>query len=158
MSTIGLRYLDIGADGAHPTLSFECCLNEMPVLQLRERELRKRLRGILERAGWRTRMIAPRIALCIAQHDQTDIGNISVVIEDAVEDIAFRPLSPKDVERSLHITAQERIRWTKDGRLKTSGSGSFRKGQAITFKTYCVVAALKSAANPGAIARWRRPA
>tara|TARA_B100001057_G_scaffold93036_1_gene89386 strand:- start:1397 stop:1606 length:210 start_codon:yes stop_codon:yes gene_type:complete len=41
---------------------------------------------------------------------------------EILDAIATRALTPKEICKALEISNQERLRWTKDGRLKTSGT------------------------------------
>ena len=73
----------------------------------------------------------------------------------AIEKISKRQLHPREVEALLSITSRERIRWTKEGRLPTSGRGSFRKGQLIQFPTYPIRVILALAENRAQTEDWR---
>jgi hypothetical protein len=66
-------------------------------------------------------------------------------------------LIPKIVEDVLGISAKERRRWTKDGRLPKSGTGQFKKGrQVFQFYLHPAEEIAKLAANPKIIADWRK--
>jgi hypothetical protein len=65
-------------------------------------------------------------------------------------------LSPDLVEELLDITSRERVRWTKDGRLPTSGTVQFKKGrQTFQVFQYPVEGIGRLLENPGAVAEWR---
>jgi hypothetical protein len=78
-----------------------------------------------------------------------------VRIDKAIGQFRNQPMTPRMVEEVLSITKQERSRWSKDGRLRRSGTASFKRGQAIQIYTHSpeVVAAL--ADDPTIIASWR---
>ncbi len=75
---------------------------------------------------------------------------------DKLRQIASKPISQKHVDRLLDISSAERLRWTKDGRLPTSGTASFTNGKAkILIETYPPDAIEALAAHPEIILRWR---
>ncbi|MCZ7861687.1 hypothetical protein O9X98_09760 [Agrobacterium salinitolerans] len=77
------------------------------------------------------------------------------VLDQELEDSANSRLTPLEVEQTLGITDRERLRWTKDGRLPTDGTDSFRKnGVTITFSLhpYSGIAAIK----PKTVEGWRQ--
>lgn len=77
-------------------------------------------------------------------------------IANCVNSFKRERLYPKAVEQILGISALERIRWTKDGRLPRSGTGSFVKGrQKIAFSMHPAGAIATLAADPDIIRRWR---
>ncbi|MCS0504741.1 hypothetical protein [Ancylobacter mangrovi] len=70
--------------------------------------------------------------------------------------LATAPLHPKIVEEALGITALERSRWTKDGRLPRTGAGSFGLGKrAIFFPLYPIDMVRKLIERPDIIEVWR---
>ena len=63
---------------------------------------------------------------------------------------------PKIVEEVLGLSARERRRWIKDGRLATSGTGQFKKGKTIfQFYLHRVDDIARLVAHPEIIAEWR---
>jgi hypothetical protein len=68
-----------------------------------------------------------------------------------------QPLTAKMVEEILSITAAERRRWSKDGRIPHSGRASFGQGkQKVSLFAYSSEVISKLAARPQQIAEWRR--
>lgn len=66
-------------------------------------------------------------------------------------------IHPKVVEEILAISAQERLRWTKNGRLPTSGYTSFQNGtKSIFLMLYPAAAIALFARAPEQIEAWRR--
>ncbi|UEM15412.1 hypothetical protein J4G43_015050 [Bradyrhizobium barranii subsp. barranii] len=91
-------------------------------------EARWRVAGLLRRRRFKTSTQGEAICTTIAPQDIDELSDLLAV--DAALD-AFRQerLRPRVVEEILGITSRERRRWTKDGRLPQSGSGSFRRGR-----------------------------
>jgi hypothetical protein len=80
---------------------------------------------------------------------------VLVVLDQELEDCLKSSMRPLEVEQALGITARERLKWTKDGRLPTDGTDSFRKGGVtITFSLhpYSSIAAI----NPETVETWRQ--
>lgn len=70
--------------------------------------------------------------------------------------VCAAPLHPKIVEEALGITAPERSRWTKDGRLPRAGAGSFGLGKrAIFFPLYPIEIVRQLVEQPDIIEAWR---
>ena len=70
--------------------------------------------------------------------------------------IAWRPLTPRLVAAVLGmISGQERARWSKDGRLPTSGPAHFRRASTIAVPTYSVAVIERLLASPEILAAWR---
>lgn len=84
-----------------------------------------------------------------------DLALMLEAIAHQLSGIASRPLTAKELLAALPITNQERLRWTKDGRLVQQGSALLRRGQAISIPTYAVgpVQALMTA--PENLECWR---
>ena len=76
-------------------------------------------------------------------------------IDAALDAFRKQQLHPRVVEEILGITASERRRWTKDGRLPQSGSGSFRRGQSIHFALHPAAKIAALARQPATIEAWR---
>jgi len=82
-----------------------------------------------------------------------------VVIEKLdrrLDEILNRPLPPKRLQSLLGISSQERLRWTKDGRLPRSGVIQFRRGGVISLSTYPVDQILELIEAPCRIEKWRQ--
>jgi len=76
-------------------------------------------------------------------------------LAEALTRIAWRPLTPRFVAAALGISAQERVRWTKDGRLPPSGQAFARRGALLSVPTYAVTLIEELAAHPETVAAWR---
>lgn len=78
-------------------------------------------------------------------------------IDRLLDDFPKARLTPRMVEEILRISAAERRRWNKDGRLPKSGAGSFRRGkQSISFNLHPPEKIARLAKDPALIAQWRR--
>jgi hypothetical protein len=125
--------------------------------QLRERDLRRKVKARLQR--WSPQKMADAGQTIMAYWARRDFERAILAISDADRMIdAFRKerLTPKIVEEVLGISAHERRRWTKDGRLPKSGTGQFKKGrQVFQFYLHPVEKIAKLAASPKIIAEWR---
>ena len=93
---------------------------------------------------------------------QVPVSNIDALrhlvekLEVQIQEVLQEPLVPSDVEQLLGISARERIRWGKDGRLAKSGVGSIRKGdQVIYYAKHPAGAVAMLMARPEIIAEWR---
>ena len=118
------------------TLDLEALLARIPSLRLRRKEARSALRKHLsrqERVRWgeNTIMISSDNA-----EGKDGIARHLDESADILDAIATRALTPKEICMALEISNQERLRWTKDGRLKTSGTLTFTTGRRVTVPTY----------------------
>jgi hypothetical protein len=59
------------------------------------------------------------------------------------------------VEQALDITARERLRWTKGGRLRTAGTSKIRRGQQIVLNLYPIDSIEQLIREPQRIQSWR---
>jgi hypothetical protein len=86
------------------------------------------------------------------------IESILQQVVDALVDIAWRPLTPRLVAAALRISGQERVRWTKDGRLPKSGQLLTRRhnGAVLAVPTYAVDMIEHLATYPAILEAWRR--
>lgn len=84
------------------------------------------------------------------------LSGLSAAVDRALAAFQRERLHPRVVEEILHITAQERLRWTKRGRLRQSGSGYFRNGRKLVhFALYGVEQIEKLSKSPETITAWR---
>ncbi len=72
----------------------------------------------------------------IRVENSLDLDGRLDVLAEGLAKIAERPLTGRLVVETLGITNQERLRWTKDGRLRQSGSASIRRAHALAIQTY----------------------
>jgi hypothetical protein len=84
------------------------------------------------------------------------VRKLLIAIERLSSAFRAEKLHPRVVEEVLGITAQERIRWTKDGRLHHSGKGTFSSGwQLVRFPLYRREHIAHLAQSPEVIRQWR---
>ncbi|SRR6266496_2127542 len=151
------RHLDISMDHTAVWFSYEPPFNITLGSQTRAKEIRYKLKVKLRR--WRPLEKSDNGKVIAARFDIADPEKIKCALADLdrmLDTLATERLSPQMVEEILGITALERKRWNKDGRLPKSGMGSFKKGQQqIYFYLHPIAEIAKLAANPKIIAEWR---
>ena len=65
-----------------------------------------------------------------------DLDDRLDLLAEGLAKIAERPLTGRLMVETLGISNQERLRWTKDGRLRQSGSATIRRAHALAIQTY----------------------
>ena len=101
-----------------------------------------------------------RVRSCLRRKNPGNASNWSphcVVDEVAIElaKLAVKPMTPRQLLRALPISNRERVRWTKDGRLPTSGRVYIRRGQLISVVTYAPAVVEFLTASPEYLSEWR---
>lgn len=76
--------------------------------------------------------------------------------EERTERIASRPCTPRETLELLGISRKERLRWTKDGQLATSGRVPLRRNDGTGCDTYPPELLITLVKQPEIIAGWRR--
>jgi hypothetical protein len=156
-SDLQSRYVSVTDTGA----GFELTFNPSQALTLgllqREQEAHRRFAKIAKRAGAvKSRSKEGTSKAIIASFDRSQVQAALVSLDAELDRLKRMKLYPSMVEELLGISGIERLRWTKDGRLKTSGSGSFTNGpQVIHFPLYHPDMIVELAKNPAEIASWR---
>lgn len=82
---------------------------------------------------------AGTLTLSMPQDAAADFERVSAVVSKALEGIETLPIIPREIQDILGITATERHRWLKDGRLKSAGTRTVRlRGRAreVTFHVF----------------------
>lgn len=99
----------------------------------------------------------PEVTFTIGQCDAriAQINSVLKDIDEAFDAIAERPLPSGMVEQALDITARERLRWTKDGRLRTTGIEIIRRNQRVALNLYSVKEIERLLHDPHMIGSWR---
>lgn len=149
-------YLDCSGPNGALIITYQRSIEDHLGLHMRERELRDRLRSSLKKLGRVTR--PPSEYYVILIHSVESMSGFSAfmeALEARIDMIARRPFTSRNVEEILSISARERLRWTKDGRLLPSGSETFRRGQKVTTTNYAVKTISHLAENPHIIDDWR---
>ncbi|PPQ42342.1 hypothetical protein [Rhodopseudomonas palustris] len=86
-----------------------------------------------------------------------DMSGLLTAIDAEIAAFQAERIYPKEVDEILAISSRERRRWTKDGRLPTSGHTSFRSGKNSVFLVLYPPAPITALAHrPEQIEAWRR--
>lgn len=79
------------------------------------------------------------LTLAMPENTNADFASASTLVTKALETIAERLVIPREIEDILSISATERHRWLKDGRLPSAGTRTVKlRGRArkITFHVF----------------------
>lgn len=144
-------HVTVGRDEIH--LSSQKGLNRFLGLRVRQAEVKRRIADTVRHIDTIIYQKASDV-LIFRRADIDFVRKLVTEIDDTLKAIACRPLTPRLVQEALGITARERLRWTKDGRLPTKGSISFRKGRTITIRTYPPEGISGLLSSPETIASW----
>ena len=87
--------------------------------------------------------------------DVVPAGVAALIQRCWVQEPHMRP-SFDEICMALEISNQERLRWTKDGRLKTSGTLTFTTGRRVTVPTYSAHWVADLLKNNRLIDGWRK--
>ncbi len=80
-----------------------------------------------------------RFVFRIRASETTRFEIASEILSDALEDIDTLPVLPGEVEDILSISPRERLKWTKDGRLRSAGTRTVKlrgRAKAVTFHVF----------------------
>ncbi len=150
------RYLVFGDAPNGILLRFEPTPDLTLGSQRRTNEVRRRVAGLLRRYRFKTSRQGEAVCTIVRQNELGNLSTLLSMIDAALDAFRQERLHPRIVEEILGITASERRRWTKDGRLPQSGSGSFRRGhQSIYFPLHPPAKIAALAQKPEVIAAWR---
>ena len=94
-------------------------------------------------------------AVLFPEGDEESAKQLVRSVNEVLTKIAHKPISQRRVESLLDITSAERRRWSKDGRLKPSGSARIRRGSLISLPTYSPVMIEQLLKSPAILADWR---
>ena len=155
-SNLRSRYLAIGYSPTGISLTFEPSL-ELTLGSLRRAdEARCRVAGLLRQRRFKTSTQGEAVCTTVPSRMTADLSGLLSAIDTALDAFREERLYPRVLEEILGITARERRRWTKDGRLPKSGLGSFRRGQnTIYFALHPARKIAALAAKPETIEAWR---
>jgi hypothetical protein len=149
------RYLSVVATRDAIILTFEPDFALTLGLATRAREARRRVKACLRAFGIHANG-AGGVTACMAGIDTGHARRVVAEVDKVLDGFARGGLTPRMVEQVLGITARERLRWTKDGRLPQSGSGSFRRGpNVIHFPLHPAHKIASLAVDPSIVAAWR---
>lgn len=92
---------------------------------------------------------------CPTQNKMRDIEKLITTAEE----ICTRPFTPATVQDALGISSRERIRWTRDGKLRPIGTKMIRDRGCFSLTLYSAEDVARLLMSPGIMALWRaRPA
>jgi hypothetical protein len=149
--------LDVTVHGSKLIVSIERCVSDDPILWLRRAECCRMLARKLSSIGdARTARTRPAVEVALAGGGSAALDAVLHQIRLQLREIATRPCTPQVVVELLRIQPRERLRWTKDGRLRSSGSVSFRRGGALSCATYATEEVVRLYRRPEIIAAWRQ--
>ncbi|WP_139305626.1 hypothetical protein [Magnetospirillum fulvum] len=133
-------------------------LSKLDSLKIRRREVVRVLRRRLGKIGEVLSIeMDPEIIVEICPYvDAACCHKLIERLDDRIGEIMSRPLHPKLLQSLLGISSQERLRWTKDGRLPRSRNINFRRGRVVSIASYPIDVALEISNNPSVVEGWRR--
>jgi len=150
------RHLDVELSDGDVIISYERCVAADRVLQLRESELRGLVRKGARRLGQLAiDDIGPRAFRVLQAAQDAKLMDRLSRLDGHIQRLATGPFTPRMVSSLLDITSRERLRWSKDGRLKISGALTFHPGHTVTIPSYDADEIVALATNPAVIAQWR---
>lgn len=150
------RFLDVERHGDALHLSLRRGFDQSLGLRLRRRETQRRSKLCLARLGsvvWMPHESTFVLARC--SPSTVEFAIVLNDLDDRLTTIAKRPLTAGEVEEVLGISARERSRWTKDGRLPHSGTQIIQRGQRIALSTYAPHEIARLMKEPETIRAWR---
>jgi hypothetical protein len=150
------RFLDLEESAGRLIFSMQGCLDRHLGLRLRWPAARRKVRLRLKSVGAVARSPADMVFTVVC--NTTSLPAIAAALEDIdrdLEALAERPLTSHLVQQALHITSRERLRWTKDKRLRTSGTSKIQRGQTISLAMYPVDDIEQLIRDPAKIQEWR---
>ena len=126
--------------------------------RLREKELRQIVGRMIRHAKPRSLVVKEHEASAMFDRSEPEarIRRLLSDVDRRVDEFRRERLHPRVVDELLGISAHERRRWIKDGRLPVSGSGSFRRGkQVIQFPLHPPDKIARLVEAPNTVAEWR---
>ena len=97
------------------------------------------------------------LVLGMAEDSQEEFDSTTAAVTRALEGIESLPVIPREIQDILGISAGERHRWLKDGRLHSAGTRTVRlsgRARQITFHVFDP-AVVEDLLDRGAIDEWR---
>lgn len=151
------RYLVIGGSPKGILLTFEPAPELTLGSRRRAKEARQSVVSLLKRHGFKAMRDGEEIRAAVSLCALGNLPGLLSEIDAALDAFRKQRLHPRVVEEILGITSRERRRWTKDGRLPQSGTGSFGRGrQSIHFALHPAAKIAALARQPETIEAWRR--
>jgi hypothetical protein len=159
--SVGIRQmntpLDISISGRDIVVSYLRIRDNNPLARVRQREIvrslehkLKPLGSVVTDAQWCSmRVTVPSNSS--ARRVNAVLGSLLVQVTRIVQ----QPCTPKMVLELLRIESKERLRWTRDGRLRPVGRLPARNGNGAACRTYAAADILNLLRHPEIIAQWR---
>ncbi|OUI95868.1 hypothetical protein HK13_03340 [Acetobacter indonesiensis] len=111
------------------------------IIDCRKQECQKRLRRFEYLLG----------IACPTPNDTRDIEKLITTVEE----ICTRPFTPATVQDALGISSRERIRWTRDGKLRSIGTKMIKDRGRFSLTLYSVEDVARLLMSPEILASWR---
>ncbi|MGO3934928.1 hypothetical protein [Rhodopseudomonas pseudopalustris] len=150
------RYVWFGPYGDGLELRFEPTFDIALGSTRRAKAVIRRVLRVLRK--WRLEATLDDIgARAIIPTSSFQMSALLAAIDAEIAAFKSERIHAKVVEEILAISAQERLRWTKNGRLPTSGHTSFQNGKKSIFLVLYPAAAIASLArSPEQVEAWRQ--
>lgn len=101
-----------------------------------ERELRRRMPTAARKS---VTVSGVDVVLCLPQTEPEAFEAASKKIDEILRDAGDRPILPREAEDILSISARERHKWLKDGRLQSFGTRTVKmrgRAKSVTFHVF----------------------
>ena len=135
-------------------LSLGRCFQSCIGLKIRQTQARRYLKSAVKRYCL-LRWQSVSTASVLITDTRIEPDRFREMVAAHLAEVAGQPLTPRFLVAALGITSRERVRWTKDGRLKSSGSITIDRGQRIFVPVYAIEDVEILVSNPGILDRWR---
>lgn len=149
-----LTSIDFSEKDGTLTLSLGRCFEACIGLKVRQTQARRQLKSALK-SHCLLRWQSEAVASVQLTDPWTGPDLLRELVAAHLTEVASRPLTPRLLVAALGITGRERLRGTKDGRLKQSGSVTISRGQVVSVPIYAISDVELLANNSGIFARWR---
>jgi hypothetical protein len=111
------------------------------IIGCRKQECRKRLRRFNHILG----------TACSLPNKTRDIEKLIMTVEQ----ICTRPFTPANLQDALGISSRERIRWTRDGKLRPVGTKMIQDRGRFSLTLYSAEDVARLLMSPEILASWR---
>jgi hypothetical protein len=150
--------LEISTTGNDVLVSFQRVHDRNPIARFRQREIVRAMTIALGRLG--TVIVEPdscSVRGVVSPFESASrVNDVLTSLLFQVTRILQQPCTPKMVVQLLRIQSKERLRWTRDGRLKSVGRLGVRNGNGGACRTYAADDIVELIEHPEIIERWRR--
>ncbi|MFT3938117.1 hypothetical protein [Rhodopseudomonas sp.] len=150
------RYVWFSLCGDGIALRFEPTFDISLGSEWRSRAAVRRVLRLLRRLRLQACIDGNGVSATIRQRS-IDMSTLLAAVDAEIVAFQAERIHPKELDEILTITPHERRRWTKDGRLPTSGHTSFRNGKKSVFLVLYPPAPIRALVDrPEQIESWRR--